>query len=122
MNVDRGNVTLFVALLGFTGITMSVASPNVIATVHDTTVPEARSTARSLHKLVEDGGAALAPYLAGVIAMRSSLHVAILLICIATWLVCAVLFGVTALVVPGDVARLRYIMQQRAEEAKEHAQ
>jgi hypothetical protein len=92
-----------------------------MATVHDTTVPEARSTARSLHKLVEDGGAAMAPWLAGVIAMRSSLHTAILAICVSTWLICALIFGFTALVVPQDVQRLRQIMQHRAKEAKRDA-
>ena len=121
MNVAVDNTVLFAVLLGFTGITMSIAAPNVTATVHDTTVPEVRSTARSLHKLVEDGGAAVAPFLAGVIAMRASLHTAILVICVSTWLICAILFGVTALVVPGDVEKLRQTMQQRAKEAKSHA-
>ncbi len=121
MNIAVDNTVLFAVLLGFTGITMSVAAPNVMATVHDTTVPEVRSTARSLHKLVEDGGAALAPFLAGVIAMRASLHTAILVICVSTWLICAILFGLTALVVPGDVEKLRQTMQQRAKEVKSHA-
>jgi MFS family permease len=121
MNVPADNTALFAVLMAFTGLTMSIASPNVMATVHDTTVPEARSTARSMHKLVEDGGAALAPYLAGVIAMRASLHTAILTICISTWVMCAILFAVTALVVPEDVERLRDTMQQRAREARQHA-
>jgi MFS family permease len=121
LNVAFGNAVLFVVLLAFTGLTMSIAAPNVMATVHDTTVPEARSTARSLHKLVEDGGAALAPYLAGVIAMRASLHTAILSICIVAWIVCAALFAVTAFVVPADVQRLRERMQRRAREARQHA-
>ena len=71
---------------------MPIAAPNVMATVHDTTVPEVRSTARSMHKLVEDGGAAMAPWLAGVIAMRWSLHTAILTICVSTWVICAITF------------------------------
>jgi hypothetical protein len=69
-----------------------------------------------MQKLVEDGGAALAPLLAGVIAMRASLHMAILMICISAWLICAVLFGITALVVPQDIERLRQTMQRRVEE------
>lgn len=121
MNVAVDNTVLFAVLLGFTGVTMSIAAPNVMATVHDTTVPEVRSTARAVHKLVEDGGAAVAPFLAGVIAMRASLHTAILVICVSTWLICAILFGVTALVVPGDVEKLRQTMQQRAKEVKSHA-
>jgi MFS family permease len=62
------------------------------------------------------GGAALAPFLAGVIAMRASLHTAILVICVSSWLVCAVLFAVTAWVVPHDIDRLRRTMQGRVEE------
>jgi predicted MFS family arabinose efflux permease len=116
LNVAPENRARFAVLLAFTGVTMSIAPPNVIATVHDTTVPEARSTARAMQKLVEDVGAALAPFLAGVIAMRASLHTAILSISISTWLACAVLFGATALVVPRDIARLRHTMHQRAEE------
>ncbi|MBN1259210.1 MAG: MFS transporter [Anaerolineae bacterium] len=121
MNINAANTTLFMVLMAFTGITMSIAAPNVMATVHDTTVPEVRSTARSMHKLVEDGGAAMAPWLAGVIAMRASLHTAILGICVSTWIICAILFGVTALVVPGDVERLRHTMQERAREVRQHA-
>ena len=41
--------------------------------------------------------------------------VAILVICISTWLLCALLFGVTALLVPRDVERLRETMRARAE-------
>ncbi len=121
MSVPAANAALFTLLLGCTGVTMALAAPNVMATVHDTTVPEVRSTARSIHKLGEDGGAALAPYLAGVIAMHSSLHTSILAICVSTWLICAVLFGVTALIVPGDIEKLRQTMSQRAEEAKQYA-
>jgi MFS family permease len=121
VNVAHDNTALFAVLMGFTGLTMSIAAPNVMATVHDTTVPEARSTARSIHKLVEDGGAALAPWLAGVIAMRASLETAIVAICVSTWIICAILFAVTALVVPGDVEALRQTMRQRAKEARQHA-
>ncbi len=121
INMPVDNRVGFAILLGFTGITMSIASPNVIATVHDTTVPEARSTARSVHKLAEDGGAALAPFLAGVIAMRSSLRSAILVICISAWIVCAILFLVTALVVPEDIERLRQTMARRSKEIEGNA-
>jgi predicted MFS family arabinose efflux permease len=116
VNVPATNTLAFAILLGITGVNMSIAAPNVIATVHDTTVPEARSTARSIHKLVEDGGAALAPFLAGVIAMRASLQTAILTISICAWLMCAVLFFTTAYVVPRDIEKLRQIMAQRVKE------
>ncbi|MFO7943892.1 MAG: MFS transporter [Anaerolineales bacterium] len=121
INVPVENRLMFAVLLGLTGITMSVASPNVIATVHDTTVPEARSTARSFQKLVEDGGAATAPFLAGLIAVRYSLEMAILVVCISTWIVCAVLFLVTAAIVPKDIERFHETMNQRLKEIRDHA-
>jgi len=114
MSVPAENTVLFTVLLGFTGVTMSTTAPNAMATVPDITSPETRSTAQAVRKLVEDGGAALAPFLAGVIAMRSSLHVAIITICVSTWLACAVLFGVVAYIVPDDIEVLRQTMQARA--------
>jgi len=106
---------LSIPLLALMGLTMSVASPNVIATVQDVTEPEVRGTAQSVMSLADTAGSALAPFLAGLIAVSYSLHVAILTICISTWLLCAVLFGVTAVFIPGDVARLRQTMEARAQ-------
>lgn len=116
MSVAAENRLLFTILLGFTGVTMSTTAPNAMATVPDITPPEARSTAQAVRKLVEDGGAALAPFLAGVIAMRASLHSAIIVICVSTWLACAAIFGAVAFVVPGDVEALRRVMRDRAAE------
>ena len=106
---------LSIPLLALMGLTMSVASPNVIATVQDVTEPEVRGTAQSVMSLADTAGSALAPFLAGLIAVSYSLHLAILVICISTWLLCAVLFGVTAIFIPGDVARLRHTMEARAQ-------
>ncbi len=101
--------------LALTGLTMSVASPNVIATVQDVTEPEVRGTAQAMMSFADNFGSALAPWLAGLIAVAHSLHLAILVLCISTWLLCALLFGVTALLVPRDVERLREAMRARAE-------
>ncbi len=119
MNIPAGNPNLFTILLGFTGVAMSAAAPNAMATVPDITLPEARSTAQAVRKLVEDGGAALAPYLAGVIGMRTSLHTAIILICTVTWLACAALFGAVAYIIPRDVEALRRTMADRAQKAQQ---
>jgi MFS family permease len=105
---------LSLPLLALMGLTMSIASPNVIATVQDVTEPEVRGTAQSVMSLADTAGSALAPLLTGLIAVSYSLHAAILTICISTWLLCAVLFGVTAIFIPGDVARLRQEMEARA--------
>ena len=106
---------LSLPLLILMGLTMSVASPNVIATVQDVTEPEVRGTAQSVMSFADTAGSAFAPLLAGLIAVSYSLHVAILVICVSTWLLCAVLFGVAALFIPGDVAQLRQTMEARAE-------
>jgi MFS family permease len=114
LNVPTGNLTLFLLLLPFTCIPMSMASPNVVATVHDVTEPEVRGTAQAMLNFSENIGSALAPWLAGVIAVQTSLQVAILSISVSTWLACALLFGATAVFIPGDVERLREEMRLRA--------
>ena len=65
-------------------------------------------------------GSAVAPWLAGVIAVRYSLQVAIVVICVSTWLACAGLFAATSVLVPGDIERLRRTMRARAEQGQGH--
>jgi MFS family permease len=114
LSVPAEEKVLFLLPLVPMGLTMSIASPNVIATVQDVAEPEVRGTAQAIMSLADNIGAALAPLIAGAIADRWSLHVAILSICIATWLLCAIFFGLVALLVPRDVARLRETMRERA--------
>ncbi|HSR35312.1 MAG TPA: MFS transporter [Anaerolineae bacterium] len=111
--VENGGISL--PLLALTCLNMSVASPNVIATVQDVTEPEVRGTAQAIMSFAENFGSALAPWLAGLIALSYSLHVAILVICSSAWLLCALLFGFAALLIPRDVERLRQTMRARAE-------
>ena len=70
----------------------------------------------------EHSGAALAPRLASVIAVHGSLHVAIVAICVTTWLACAALLGGVAYLVPKDVKVLRQTMRQRKCELQRHRQ
>jgi MFS family permease len=115
------NQTLFLLPLALTGLTMSVAAPNVTATIHDVSEPEVRGTAQALVSFAENFGSAVAPWLAGLIAMSYSLHVAILAICVSTWLLCALLFGATALFLPRDIEELRETMRHRAIHEQEPA-
>jgi MFS family permease len=115
MAVPLENVPLFIVGLSVTAIFMPFAAPNVTSTVYDVTEPEIRSTALAVESFIENFGAAAAPFLAGLIATAYSLHVAILVICISTWLLCAVLFAITAYLLPHDVRNLRQLMQQRAD-------
>jgi MFS family permease len=118
MSVPAENQTLFMLPLALTGLTMSVAAPNVVATVQDVAEPEVRSTAQAMLSFAENFGSAIAPWLAGLIAVRYSLHAAIVAICVSTWLICAALFGATSVLVPGDIERLRQKMRVRAEEER----
>lgn len=111
-DTDRGSFMLF---LGLTGVMMSMAAPNVVAIIHDVTEPEVRSTAQAVQYFAENIGSAIAPWLAGLIAVQYSLHTAILVLCVSTWILCGLLFGATAIIVPRDIARLREIMRERAE-------
>jgi MFS family permease len=102
-------------MLSLTALFIPFAAPNVTSTVCDVTLPEVRSTALAIQYFIESAGAALAPLLAGLIADRSSLQNAILLICVSTWVLCAILFALTAYLAPCDVEALRQAMRERAE-------
>jgi MFS transporter, Spinster family, sphingosine-1-phosphate transporter len=114
MNVPLENQGLFSVMLMLTALFIPFASANVVSTVYDITLPEVRSTALSVQYFIENGGAALAPLLAGVIAVNYSLHTAILAICVTTWIMGAVFLGATAYLVPGDIHTLRNQMRERA--------
>ena len=115
MNVPHENQTLFLVLLLLTALFIPFASANVISTVHDIALPEVRSTALAIHYFIDNAGAALAPWLAGLIAVRSSLHSAILLICVGAWVLCSILLSVAAYLVPHDIETQRRQLRERAE-------
>lgn len=114
MNVPAGNQGLFGVMLVATALLIPFPSPNVVSTVHDVTLPEVRSTALAVQYAIESAGAALAPLLAGWIAVWSSLHDAILLICIGMWVLCAIFLASAARLVPRDIETLRQAMRERA--------
>jgi MFS family permease len=114
LNVPDENVILFTVLLGFTALFMPWASPNVISTVYDITLPEVRSTAVSIQYFIESSGAAVAPFIVGLISDQTSLKNAFLLICISTWLLCGIFFFITSLFINKDIDILRGEMATRA--------
>jgi MFS family permease len=118
LNVPNENVLLFTILLGCTAIFMPFASPNVISTVYDVTLPEVRSTAVSVQYFIESIGAATAPLIIGLIADQTTLKNAFLLICISTWLLCAVFFFFTTLFIGKDINTLRGEMSHRADQER----
>jgi len=115
MNVPVENQFLFLVMLALTALFIPFASANVISTVYDVTLPEVRSTALAVQYFIENAGAAVAPLLAGLIAVRSSLHDAILIICVSTWVICSVLLAFAAHLVPRDIETLRQALRERAE-------
>jgi MFS family permease len=118
MSVPMENQSLFLVMLSLTALFIPFSSPNVISTVYDVTLPEVRSTAVAVQYFIESAGAATAPFLAGLIAVRSSLHDAILIVCESTWVLCAIFLVVVAYLVPHDIETLRQAMRQRAAEGR----
>ena len=117
LNVPIANQGLFLLMLALTAVFIPFAGPNVVSIVYDVTLPEVRSTALSIQYFIESAGAALAPSIAGYIADQegSSLRLAFLIICISTWVLCAIFFAVVAHLVPADIATLHEQLQARAE-------
>lgn len=115
LNISIDNQTLFMFFLIATALFIPFASANVVSTVYDVTLPEVRSTALAIESFIENGGAALAPLLAGIIAKYSSLHIAILAICVSAWFMGTIFLALTAYLVPNDIATLRSEMRSRAE-------
>jgi MFS family permease len=115
LNVPLESKPLFLAMLCATALFIPFAAPNVISTVYDIALPEVRSTASAIQYFIESGGAALAPLLAGIIAVNASLKDAILIICISAWILCAIFLALAAYLVPRDIETLRSQMRERAQ-------
>ncbi len=107
----------FQILMMISAFFIPLAAPNVISTVSDVTPPEVRSTALAVQSFIESGGAALAPLLAGFLALSSTLGNAILIICVGAWAICALFFGLATTFVTDDIQTLRHEMQRRALQA-----
>jgi MFS family permease len=90
------------------------ASPNVLSSFYDVTEPEIRATTNAVQNFVEFGGSALAPLLAGIIADRSSLSYAILLICTVAWAACFAFFIFAGRYIPKDIEDLKNTLKARA--------
>lgn len=115
LNVPIDRPALFSAMLLITALFIPFAGPNVLATIHDISLPEVRSSALAVQYFIEEGGAALAPLLAGFIADRASLHVAILSICVTAWALGAIFLAFATYLVPRDIAALRSQLRERAQ-------
>lgn len=105
--------TQFFIFLCLSAIFMPLPGPNVIATVYDVTVPEVRSTAQAAENFIEFTGAAFAPAITGILADRIGLPTAIIVLCLAAWVVCFFLFLGTTFFIDDDIKTLRRQMSAR---------
>ena len=121
LSVPASDHNLFLIFLMVTALFIPFSSPNVISTVYDISLPEVRSTALAIQYFIENGGAAVAPLLAGIVAKNASLHLAILVICVSAWILGGILLAFTAYFVPEDIHTLRSQMRERAELEKRAA-
>lgn len=111
--------TNFFILMSLTALFMPFSSPNVIATVFDISLPEVRSSAQAVEYFVENSGAALAPTLAGAIALSTgSKQTAIMTVCITAWVICFFLYLGALFFVEKDIKSLHLTLQERAEKEK----
>jgi MFS transporter, Spinster family, sphingosine-1-phosphate transporter len=106
--------TQFFIFMCLTAVFMPLSSANVIATVYDVTVPEVRSTAQAVEYFIENGGAAFAPILTGLIADAIDLKTAILLICVVAWGLCFFFYLGALFTIDKDTKDLRHQMAERA--------
>ena len=120
INVPVEQQGLFMGLLVVTALFIPFASPNVVSTVYDITLPEVRSTALATESFIEEGGAAIAPLIAGIIADAISLKAAILIICTSAWIICFVFFIIASFMLPDDIHTLRRQLSERAAYEQSH--
>ncbi|MCB0119089.1 MAG: MFS transporter [Anaerolineales bacterium] len=106
--------TQFFVLMCLTAVFMPLSSSNVTATVYDVTVPEVRSTAQAVEYFIENGGAAFAPIITGVIADIYDLKTAIVLICTVAWVLCFFFYLGAIFTIDNDAHHLRDQMAERA--------
>jgi len=104
----------FLILLFISGLFLSSVSPNLVASVHDVTLPEVRSSAQAFRQLFIDISAAAAPFVAGLIAVNTSLHKAILSASVVSWIVATGLVLLITYYVSDDIEDLRNKLKHRA--------
>lgn len=119
LNTPASQPLLFGILMCITGFFMPFASPNIISTMYDVTLPEVRSSAQSVESLIETAGACVAPLLAGMLADATSVGFSIKLICTVAWALCVVFMFFAIIFIPKDINALHNELEARAlEDAK----
>jgi len=120
MSTPNSQVLLFGILLAVTAF-LPFASPNIISTMYDVTLPEVRSSAQSIESLIETAGAWTAPILAGLIADAFTVGFSIKLICTVAWGLCVIFMLFAIFFIPKDIENLHKELEARAAAAKAEA-
>ena len=118
MHTQNDQVILFGIFLCITAFFMPFASPNIISTMYDVTVPEVRSSANAIENFLESFGAASAPLLAGAIADATSVGSSIIYICCSAWALCVVFLLFAIKFIPKDINSLHLELEARAIDSK----
>jgi MFS transporter, Spinster family, sphingosine-1-phosphate transporter len=114
ISTPNANVLVFAVLMGVAAFFMPFASPNIISTMYDVTLPEVRSSAQSIESLIETAGSCSAPIIAGYLADATSVGNAIKLICTSAWGLCIIFMVFAIFFVPKDIATLHKQLEERA--------
>jgi MFS transporter, Spinster family, sphingosine-1-phosphate transporter len=119
MSTPVADKTTFFILMCLTAIFMPFSSPNVTSTVFDITLPEVRSSSQAVEYFIENSGAALAPTIAGAIALATTKQFAITVVCISAWVLCFFLYLGALFFVDKDILSLRAVLAERATQKKD---
>jgi len=107
----------FGLLLAAASLFIPFASPNVISSFYDVTEPEIRATTNAAQNFIETAGSAAAPLLAGILADRTSVENAIVVICVGAWALCFAFFVFAGRYIPKDIEDLKAKLKGRAADA-----
>ena len=107
----------FGLLLAAASLFIPFASPNVISSFYDVTEPEIRATTNAAQNFIETAGSAAAPLLAGILADRTSVENAIVVICGGAWALCFAFFVFAGRYIPKDIEDLKAKLKGRAADA-----
>lgn len=105
--VPRENVLTFSMLVAVGAFFSSFAAPNVGAAICDVSLPEVRSTSLALQSLIETLGSALAPLVAGLLATKSDLHTAFIIIIAGATLLWTPCYSIAIANVSHDIEQTR---------------
>ncbi|MCX6088035.1 MAG: MFS transporter [Caldiserica bacterium] len=105
--VPRENVLTFSMLVAVGSFFSSFAAPNVGAAICDVSLPEVRSTSLAIQSLIETLGSALAPLVAGLLAAKSDLRTAFIIIIACATVLWTPCYGIAIANVSHDIEQTR---------------